>query len=155
MSTLLIPLTSNVCYIFNNSSNLKFVACSKLIACLLNPSVVVWGHLVGLQLAWGGGGLLPHMSIVIRGRWLWKVANINDRNTVLQFMLEAPWKCTSPLLSVGKLLRNKLVQHFYWSIQSKWKECFGALCTFRPTKHITKESDGFHNHSTQLTMIWS
>ena len=22
-----------------------------------------------------------------------------------------------------------------------------------PQKHITKESDGFHNHSTQLTMV--
>ena len=54
MSTLLIPLSNNVCHIFNDSSNLKFVICSKLIACLLNPSVVIWGHLFGLQLGWEG-----------------------------------------------------------------------------------------------------
>ena len=70
MSTLLIPLTNNICYIFNDSSNLKFVICNKLIACLLNLSVVIWGHLVGLQLGLRGGGLLPHMNIVIKGEWL-------------------------------------------------------------------------------------
>ena len=56
MSTLLIPLTNNVCYIFDDSSNIKFVICNKLSTCLLIPSVVIWGHLVGLrQLGLVGG----------------------------------------------------------------------------------------------------
>ena len=56
-NTLLIPLANNVGYIFNDSPNLKFVMCSKLIACLLNPSVVIWGHFVGYSLGEGGGGV--------------------------------------------------------------------------------------------------
>ena len=139
-NTLLIPLANNVGYIFNDSPNLKFVMCSKLIACLLNPSVVIWGHFVGYSLGEGGGGLLPHMSIVVRGswEWLWKVANINDKNNSAAVYVGSTLKVHNPLFSVGTLLWNKLMQCFYWSIQSKWKECFWVLCTFRPTKTYKK-----------------
>ena len=42
------------------------------------------------------------------------------------------------------------MQRFYWSIQSN--DTFERCALSGPEKHITKESDGFHNHSTQLTM---
>ena len=59
-------------------------------------------------------------SIVIRGDWLWKAANINDKNNSAAVYVQSTVKVHNPLFSVGKLLRNKLMQRFYWSIQSKW-----------------------------------
>ena len=58
--------------------------------------------------------------IVIRGDWLWKTANINDKNNSAAVYVGSTVKVHNPLFSVGKLLRNKLMQRFYWSIQSKW-----------------------------------
>ena len=59
-------------------------------------------------------------TIVIRGDWLWKAANINDKNNSATVYVQSTVKVHNPLFSVGKLLRNKLMQRFYWSIQSKW-----------------------------------
>ena len=59
-------------------------------------------------------------NIVIRGDWLWKAANINDKNNSATVYVQSTVKVHNPLFSVGKLLRNKLMQRFYWSIQSKW-----------------------------------
>ena len=59
-------------------------------------------------------------NIVIRGDWLWKAANINDKNNSAAVYVGSTLKVYNPLFSVGKLLRNKLMQRFYWSIQSKW-----------------------------------
>ena len=59
-------------------------------------------------------------TIVIRGDWLWKAANINDKNNSAAVYVQSTVKVHNPLFSVGKLLRNKLMQRFYWSIQSKW-----------------------------------
>ena len=64
--------------------------------------------------------LLPHLCIVIRGDWLWKAANINDKNNSAAVYVQSTVKVHNPLFPVGKLLRNKLMQRFYWSIQSKW-----------------------------------
>ena len=61
-----------------------------------------------------------HKTIVIRGNWLWKGANINDKNNSAAVYVGSTVKVHNPLFSVGKLLRNKLMQRFYWSIQSKW-----------------------------------
>ena len=61
-----------------------------------------------------------HFSIVIRGEWLWKAANINDKDNSAAVYVVSTLKVHNPLFSVGKLLRNKLMQRFYWSIQSKW-----------------------------------
>ena len=58
--------------------------------------------------------------IVIRGDWLWKAANMNDKNNSAAVYVGSTLKVHNPLFSVGKLLRNKLMQRFYWSIQSKW-----------------------------------
>ena len=57
---------------------------------------------------------------VIRGDWLWKAANINDKNNSAAVYVGNTLKVHNPLFSVGKLLRNKLMQRFCWSIQSKW-----------------------------------
>ena len=59
-------------------------------------------------------------TIVIRGDWLWKAANINDKNNSAAVYVGSTVKVHNPLFSVGKLLRNKLMQRFYWSTQSKW-----------------------------------
>ena len=59
-------------------------------------------------------------TIVIRGDWLWKAANINDKNNSAAVYVQSTVKVHNPLFSVGKLLRNKLTQRFYWSIRSKW-----------------------------------
>ena len=61
-----------------------------------------------------------YIYIVIRGDWLWKAANINDKNNSAAVYVQSTVKVHNPLFSVGKLLRNKLMQRFYWSIQSKW-----------------------------------
>ena len=53
-------------------------------------------------------------TIVIR-----KAANINDKNNSAAVYVGSTVKVHNPLFSVGKLLRNKLMQRFYWSIQSK------------------------------------
>ena len=44
------------------------------------------------------------------------------------------------------------MQRFDWSIQSKERNVFERCALSGPQKHITKKSDGFHIHSTQLTM---
>ena len=90
---------------------------------------------------------------LIRGEWLWKAANINDKNNSATIYVASTLKVHNPLFPVGKLLRNKLMQRFYWSIQSKWKECFWTLCTFRSTKTHNKGVWRVHNHSPQLTML--
>ena len=48
-----------------------------------------------------------------------KAANINDKNNSAAVHVQSTVKVHNPLFSVGKLLRNKLMQRFYWSIQSK------------------------------------
>ena len=65
-------------------------------------------------------GIVLYKIIVIRGDWLWKAANINDNNNSAAVYVGSTVKVHNPLFSVGKLLRNKLMQRFYWSIQSKW-----------------------------------
>ena len=57
-----------------------------------------------------------HVNIVIRGDWLWKAANINDKNNSAAVYVQRTVKVQNPLFSAGKLLRNKLMQRSYWSI---------------------------------------
>ena len=38
------------------------------------------------------------------------------------------------IFSVHKLWLNKLMQCLYWSVSSKWKECYWTLCTDRSKK---------------------
>ena len=45
------------------------------------------------------------------------------------------------------------MQRFYWSYNQNDRNSFERCALSGPQKHITKESDGFHNHSTQLTML--
>ena len=55
---------------------------------------------------------LVSFTIVIRGDWLWKAANINDKNNSAAVYVGSTLKVHNPLFSVGKLLRNKLMQRF-------------------------------------------
>ena len=70
-----------------------------------------WVYSWGYQLDVRFGSL-----IVIRRDWLWKAANINDKNNSAAVYVGRNVKVQDPLFSVGKLLRNKLMQRFYWSI---------------------------------------
>ena len=93
-------------------------------------------------------------GIVIRGDWLWKAANINDKNNSAAVYVASTVKVHNPLFSVGKLLRNKLKCNvFIGQYNQNDRNSFERCALTGPQKHITKESDGFHNHSTQLTMV--
>ena len=59
-------------------------------------------------------------------------------------------KVHNPLFSLGKLLRNKSMSRLYCNQNDR--NAFERCALSGPLKHITKERDGFHNHSTQLTM---
>ena len=52
-------------------------------------------------------------------------------------MLEAPWPCTILCFFVHKLCLNKLMQCFYWSVRSKWYECYWT-CALHGPKELTK-----------------
>ena len=83
------------------------------------------------RFCWAQGHMTPFLmhfvhflqliqTIVIIDDWLWKAANISDKNNSAAVYVQSTVKVHNPLFSVGKLLRNKLMQRFYWSIQSKW-----------------------------------
>ena len=44
------------------------------------------------------------------------------------------------------------MQRFFGQYNQNDRNSFERCALSGPQKHITKESDGFHNHSTQLTM---
>ena len=54
-------------------------------------------------------------------------------------------KVHNPLFSVGNVFIGQYNQND--------RNSFERSALSGPPKHITKESDGFHYHSTQLTMI--
>ena len=54
-----------------------------------------------------------YLYIVIRGEWLWKEANIIDKNNSAAVYVGSTLKVHNPLFSVGKLSQNKLMQGFY------------------------------------------
>ena len=47
------------------------------------------------------------------------------------------------------------MQRFVGQYNQTERNAFECCVLSGPQKHITKECDGFHNHSTQLTMIKS
>ena len=59
----------------------------------------------------------------------------------------------NPLFSVGKLQRNKLMRRFIGQQDQNDGNAIERCGPSSPQKHITKESDGFHNHSNLLTMV--
>ena len=70
------------------------------------------------------------------------MANIDGKNNSAALYVRSTLKVHNPLFSVGKLLRNKLMQRFYWSIQSNERNAF-ERCAL---------SGRFHNRSTQLIL---
>ena len=98
-------------------------------------------------------------TIFRRRDWLWKPETSRMKTMLLRFMLDAP--CRS--LGHAQLLvffvqtpwLNKLMRCSYWSISTKWWECYWRLCTVdskKSNRNITKKSNGFHNHFNTLTM---
>ena len=71
------------------------------------------------------------------------------RTTVLQFMLEVPWKCTILCFLLANCYGINECNVFIGQYNQNDRNSFELS---GPQKHITKESDGFHDHSTQLTM---
>ena len=94
--------------------------------------------------------LLCHSS----GDWSERNQTSKIKTTVLQFVLEAPSWCTILCFLFSKLWWDNN-NYFCLSIRSKCWECYWMLCTFKSTKHTTKEADGLHNHSTLSTVIMS
>ena len=78
----------------------------------------------------------------------------NDKNNSAGVYVGSTLKVHNPLFSVGKLLWNKLMQRFnIGQYNQNDRNSFERCALSGPQKHITKESDGFHNHSTQLIML--
>ena len=59
-------------------------------------------------------------TLVSRGDWLGKPANIKVENNGVVGYVGSSLTVKNPLFSVHKLWLNKLMQCFYWSINSKW-----------------------------------
>ena len=59
-------------------------------------------------------------TIVSRGDWLGKPANIKVENNGAVVYVGSSLTVHNPLFFVHKLWLNKLMQCFYWSVSSKW-----------------------------------
>ena len=75
------------------------------------------------------------------------------KTTVLQFMLEALWKCTILCFLLANCYGINWCNVFIGQYNQNDRNSFECCALSGPQKHITKESDWFHNHSTQLTMM--
>ena len=75
------------------------------------------------------------------------------KTTVLQFMFNSPWKCTILCFLLANCYGINYCNVFIGQYNQNDRNSFERCALSGPQKHITKESDGFHNHSTQLTMI--
>ena len=45
------------------------------------------------------------------------------------------------------------MQRFYWSENQNARSAIERCAPSGPQKHITKETDGFHNHSNLITIV--
>ena len=68
-------------------------------------------------------------------------------------MLEVPWKCTILCFLLANCYGINQCNVFIGQYNQNDRNSFERCALSGPQKHITKESDGFHNHSTQLTMV--
>ena len=86
------------------------------------------------------------LTVVSRGDWLGNPANIKVEN-IYGAVVYVGISLTvhNPLFSVHKLWLNKLMQLcFYWSITSKWWECYWTLCTVRSKKANKQPECRYH-----------
>ena len=76
------------------------------------------------------------------------------KTTVLQFMFGSTLQVHNPLICflLANCYRINQCNVFIGQYTIKMKGLLLNVVHFQPPKHITKESDWFHNHSTQLTM---
>ena len=83
------------------------------------------------------------------GDWLWKAANINDKNVMgSSLTLHNPF-----LFFCSRIVTEwSNVTFLFIMIRSKWPKRLEWYWTFRtpssPQKHVTMASDGRQNHST-------
>ena len=98
-------------------------------------------------------------TILRRRDWLWKPETSRMKTMLQRVMLVAPCRSLDRvqcLVFFGqKRWLNKLMRCSYWSISSKWWECYWTLCTVdskKSNRNITKKSNGFQNHFNILTM---
>ena len=69
-------------------------------------------------------------------------------------MFKAPWKCTILCCLLANCCGINYCNVFIGQYNQNDRNSFERCALSGPQKHITKDSDGFHNHSTQLTMLW-
>ena len=100
------------------------------------------GILLGLECRWVASQLVEETGHEKR-----QISKVKI-TTVLQFMLEIPWRYINLMFSVHKLWLNKLMRRFYWSVKSKWKERYWKLCSVRSTKEHDRSPDELHDHSS-------
>ena len=81
-----------------------------------------------------------------RGDWLWEPANIKVENNDAVFHVGSSLTVYNPLF----------FRCFYRTVNSKWRNALERCARSSPkqvTKTYTKQSNGFNNHSTLITMI--
>ena len=96
------------------------------------------------------------LIIVIRGNWLWKTTNIKYKNNLQYYSL--CWKLPEGAQSFvfclanwdGINYRNVFIGQYNQNAGKALEHCAPS----GSQKHITKGSEGFHNHSNLLTMVW-
>ena len=88
------------------------------------------------------------LTIVSRGDWLGNPANIKVENNGAVGYVGSSLTVHNPLFFVHKLWLNKLMRCLYWSVSSKWWECYWTLCNVRSKKLTKTYNKGFSNHST-------
>ena len=88
------------------------------------------------------------LTIVSRGDWLGNPANIKVENNGAAVFVGSSLIVHNPLFFVHKLWLNKLMRCLYWSVSSKWWECYWTLCNVRSKKLTKTYNKGFSNHST-------
>ena len=74
------------------------------------------------------------LTIVSRGDWLGNPANIKVENNGAAVFVGRSLTVHNPLFFVHKLWLNKLMRCLYWSVSSKWWECYWTLCNVRSKK---------------------
>ena len=126
-----------------NTKNFHMFTFNKKIAVFQPAWSFIWHNLVK-------GNLKLCQVIVSTGDWLWKPANIKVENDRAVVYVGSSLTVHNPSFLVHKYCD----WCFYWSVSSKWWECYWTLCTVRSKKakkNITEESKGCYNHSAWKT----
>ena len=86
--------------------------------------------------------------IASRGDWLGNSANIKVENNSAVGYVGSSLTVHNPLFPVHKLWLHKLVQCFYWSVTSKWRNAIERCVWSCPKTRTKTYNKGSPNHST-------